>query len=315
MQQLELTKRSEEACKALGVRTDYFSDNDKTYQLLYFDSPIDLVEKAIKGWDSGLYSKNNTHFETINLMTNRTRNHKVYFGPEYTNCQQTYEAITEQKVSKAVLENIDSIREKYLNIEEVRVMLETARTFKRKRVFSDEGAELSIDRLMSGNEDYWERTTKGRKSNIYKLFVNIGNVGAAMPSDFHKVAAFIIVVAEMIDKAGFSLQIVQGRIKSYLSRITKSGTIVNIKDAGEAINVNKLMALGVQGYIRAFNWSHEANLLCYQGSDSYGSSASLDKALQQHLEYDNVIDFHNATSEHASIECLQNIFNDLKERI
>ena len=80
-------------------------------------------------------------------------------------------------------------------------------SIKRKRVYSDNGADLDIDRVMSGDENYWSSRKKTGKAQVIRLGIDVGVSWDNESSTFARITGIGIALAKEIQKKGYSLEI------------------------------------------------------------------------------------------------------------
>lgn len=294
MRQLNITTR---------IKDD---DEGNNYQAIYFDSPSHYVDSIIKGVEQKLYLKSNySGFDPkdgIDIKRISSRWQNLTF-------RQFAEEIKQGKILEKVVLEVDKLRKEMHEITEIKEFMFKAKTFKKQRKFSEEGSELNIDRVMSGDSEHWEKMTRGHKKNIYRLYVNMFMSGKE--DDFQELCAFVYVITEIIESAGYSIEVQMGRIKKNITdKLKESGTITIVKRAEEPLTISKIMPLARMAYVGDCTWLHESNL--FEGSTNWGhgSQTNISQQAREFLEFDYIILYgYDFTQQKTMIA--QNIVNQL----
>lgn len=247
-----------------------------------FDSRLDFLEKV---------GTNYPIKEVINIYmafnySFPSENSKQHFGDDVTfdNLEKTFEGMLKGRASDRVLKQVEASENEFsesFNNSESEIQ-----SIKKKRVFSDCGAELDIDRVMSGDSNYWAGKQKTKGAKVIRLAFDVGMSYDNTSIQFAKVVGVGIALAKAIQKAGYSLEIYKvqkAKMKGYKDIYRTSGNKVSpgyvdvkgrrgykeknrektteargvkiqIKGAQELIDAGRLSNIGVVGVFRASMW-------------------------------------------------------------
>lgn len=202
-----------------------------------------------------------------------TENSAQHFGrdKQFNNFKKVIEGMRKGIASKKVLEQVVSSENEFT--ESFKDSDSEIQTIKKKRVFSDSGAELDIDRVMSGDVNYWSSRAKAKSAKVIRLGFDIGLSHDNNDIQFAKVVGVGIALAKAIQRAGYSLEIYKvckANTRKYEdvwrnkqeNRVTNKtidrkkvldtrGFKICIKGAQELIDVGRLSNIGVVGVFRA----------------------------------------------------------------
>jgi|21_taG_2_1085346.scaffolds.fasta_scaffold00540_25 hypothetical protein len=124
---------------------------------------------------------------------------------EFGSWKKTQKAIEQGLADKRTLKQVEeyenNFSQSFANTES------ELQSIKRKRVYSDNGAELDIDRVMSGDENYWSSRKKTGKAQVIRLGIDVGVSWDNKTSTFAKITGIGIALAREIQKKGYSLEI------------------------------------------------------------------------------------------------------------
>lgn len=224
----------------IGVPVDIFElVSDHEYdagvvknQIVRFDSFFEYIEKIDLLMEEKTYEY--------------SANDEWVYGTDFNNRDEARKALSVGLGSMRTMDNILKIKESMLNLDEIQRTLTKFETMRRRRLFKEEGSELCIDRLLCGSPEHWQKTTKGLQKPIVRLAIN--NVMSANNSEemMNKLAALLVVACEMMEKAGYNVEIVSiatwtGSNKGYKYSVSEC----IIKRASEPLDIAKLSTLGL----------------------------------------------------------------------
>ena len=124
---------------------------------------------------------------------------------EFNSWEKTQKAIELGKASKATLKQVKKYENDFtqsFNDSENEIQ-----SIKKKRIYSDNGAELDMARVMCGDTDYWTSRKKTGKASVIRLGIDVGVSHDNGSSTFAKIAGIGIALAKEIQKKGYSLEI------------------------------------------------------------------------------------------------------------
>lgn len=246
--------RAEIAFTELGIVTDSSTVDGNFYQYAKFDSPHELITKIQAGFSKGVF-KNSEWAEHNGENT-------WAFGGEYPSYKETYDAIELGMTSEKTVKRALSFKQRIMEKPEIKELVYTAKTKKKKRVFAESGNELDIDRVLCGDPQHWTKTTSGNEKQVLRIGLKLGAVSTESHEVISNMAAFGIAVCDIISLYGYSTEITALYLpNSVNAKIKFGGTIVKIKDAYHNIDINNICLIGLPGIFRSFHFSVIQNIL------------------------------------------------------
>ncbi len=279
-------------------------------EIVKFDSCEEMIfkieaGKTTHGWDHKGQDKDS--------FIPGTRSDSWTFGA-LKNYDATLEALKTGIVLDAVLKDANEISQKLMESPTVENLFLRAETMKRKRVFSEEGSELDIDRVLCGDPQHWSRMTKGKRNTLVRLGVNLaGNCGEDEKL-FNRLAAITGVATDILTRAGYAVELVS--CSSSYGTAKDNNTLgfdivsVVLKKAEEALDLQRIYSIGASGFFRCWVFQVYCNVLTGQPQSGLGRTCPISPSVQEHLGLDYVIDssFVNGISQEIAIE---NLFNSV----
>lgn len=225
----------------------------KPHQTIMFDSITDLVECV----------DNNTLWNNKGLDLDVTENVHWRFGDEYKTYKKTKEALMYGTATENMLSQYDKAKDKLLQqYPELNDLQNLAFKSRKKRKFSEEGAELDIDRFMCGDPEHWIKSEQVRDKKTIKILFN-----GAMTGDFNanQFTTNIIICTCFIDilkTLGISVEFWNGFISNDVSLKTQTSVILaKTKSAEDNIDICRLLSTGLPGLFRWYSFKLKSNIL------------------------------------------------------
>ena len=189
---------------------------------------------------------------------------------EFGNWTKTKDAMIKGRASKQTLKRVNEYENKFKT--SFTDSDSEIQSIKKKRVFSDDGAELDIDRVMGGDTNYWSSRKKTGKAKVVRLGIDIGMSLGNTSSKFAKVVGLGIAISKAIQKAGYCLEIYkvgravpvennflvrQGSFDGAMPKNIKptatnieTGFKVCLKGSQQNIDTERISNIGLQGVFR-----------------------------------------------------------------
>ena len=283
---------------------DYWVNKDgKTFQLLHFDRPIDIVKKVEELISQGKESYTNGEL-------NRGENNWTY-GNDFKNSEMTSYAINKGDISKNLVNKILEKKSKFLELQSVQALLQKAKSSKRKRIYKDEGSELCIDRILCGDSNHWSVLTRGKKNNLVTLAINYAVSSGSNENDFVEMASLIAVSTEIIASAGFGIQVLAlGSVHNITNKIQEGGICFPLKKANEVLDIRKIACVGIPGLLRAYTFDIWSNLLRGTPASGLGQCFSTTQEIKDRLNIQYLFEKKWET-EQDQVTIIDNLFKSL----
>ena len=211
-------------------------------------------------------------------------------------------------------------------MEEVQRLIDLAPSIKKQRKFGMSGDELCIDRILAGDPHHWQYTTKGRRTNVVRIGLNIAMSCANDADKFLKIVALASVAADLVIKAGCSLEFVLCGLSTHvgteatnpyvdpdgnkIGNLSRgfSGPLCTIKKAEEPFDLARIACLGIPGLFRHYMFAARTAYFSSQVDDGMGQSHPVSKELYERLGLKHVIGFKLVTGSDPDVVTGQKVF-------
>lgn len=308
-------KNKEQQLKELNIRVDYHKmEGKKDYEVVWFDSSDEMISKMEKISAMNDYSNDEPHLRP--QREGRFSKETWVFGA-LENYDKTLEYLREGKVLPAVQKRAQEVYDILTNKPEIQEMLQKAETFKRKRVYSEEGAELCIDRVMAGDPAHWQKQTRGRKMPLVKLGLNIAGSAAEDESMFNQIAAVCGVVVDILTRSGFSVELYACSSADGITPENNITTVMTrIKAAEEQIDLNRIYSVGASGFLRCWMFKVYRYVLKGSAYGHLGYPYSVNKTMKDIIGLDYVIDssFKHSDNNRSAFTKIEGLFEEVISR-
>lgn len=292
-------KKIKENVRIERAWSSYNIDNS-IMNAFYFDSYADLVDKCY-------YMYQNHNWKPYRYENNN----QWYFGTLRT-YEKSVDALINGKATDRQVETAQKIYNQISKSPFVLQLEQRAQSIKKKRVFSEDGAELDIDRVMCGDPMHWTRLTKGAQKPVVRIGANInGNAGEG-EQRFIGVAAAAAVISDLVSRAGFSVEVYSCSTSQTDGARCYASLCCKIKQAEQPLDINRICSAGLPIILRHFSFTVRGNSLERDGG--LFSSTSIPKEFANELEFDHIIDADellNRDYTQMKEDKLNDIFNKL----
>ena len=308
------------------IRSYVFMDKTNIiHEVTEFDSLYHLissVESLHDNQDLKGFIKNNNPDDDGDYHYNGKNNWT--YGTTYPDRVSTMEGLLSSNVEDTMWKAIDQLRDSLLKDKDIQRLMELAPTIKKTRKFGTSGDELCIDRVLSGDPNHWQYTTKGKQSNVVRIALNISMSAANDPSSFLKIAAIASVAADLVSKAGAALEFVMVAISGSVYRSddnpyeqgkfnhnSASGYMTTIKKADEPFELTRIACLGIAGLFRHYIFSLKTATGPTQPKPGLGRSLVISKEFYERFGLKHVIELKHANDQSQQKVFLNDIFSEL----
>lgn len=320
------------------VRSIVFKDEEGNINdFIEFDSLyhfIDTIEQQYKNENlrSALLSERSGANEDFIYSGGSKKQRKWTYGTQFTDRIATKEALLSSEVPDTMWKIIDKLRDSLLALEEVKKLLDMAPSIKKLRKFGPSGDDLDIDRVLCGDPNHWQYTTKGRKTNVVRIGLNISMSAYNKEDKFLKIVALASVAADLVIKAGCSLEFILCGLSvdvqeegnnPYLDPEGDaignlgdgfSGSIFTIKKAEEPFDLARIACLGIPGLFRHYMFVARTAYLSSSVTPGMGVSKPVPSEMYERIGLKHVIGYRLVTGKDDTIQqrvFLRGIFEEI----
>ena len=133
---------------------------------------------------------------------------------------------------------------------------------KRRRVFRDEGSDLDIDRVMSGESEYWSSIKRDGKKEFITLGIQIALSCGNKAKDFAEQTAIALVTCEILESLGYGVEIVcLSSVYSSDTDFVEVGEIFTIKKSEDVTDVRAVASTSLSGLLREYSFKNSQKII------------------------------------------------------
>ena len=170
------------------------------------------------------------------------------------------------------VKQIDKYRE-MLDADNIGALQDTVKSIKRVTRFTDDGADLDIDRVMCGDTEYWRTTKRDGQYRVVRLVINIAMSYDNKAEDFIKLLAMTYVMAEMIEAKGYGLEIYAcSKATTFTGYLEEQSILIPLKKAQEGLDVERMGVVGIVGFFRHVTFIMSNLMFGYYNGNCYRTS-------------------------------------------
>ena len=226
-----------------------------------------LEPKIIKDKNEGIHAV--IHMPDMRTMLNCIYENKLFWEnngePESSRESWTYgknvvgrenlqRALTIGQTSDKVIRLYQKMRSKMDVDARISKFVGKGLSCKRKRVIRDDGDDLSMARLMGGQDQYWSTTErKSQRANI-RLGMNMAISHSHKENDFARLGATLALISDVLTKMGYAVEVIAYNFVKYNGENNWKhfGMSIPIKMPNEPLDIHRLMSAGLSGLFRDY---------------------------------------------------------------
>ena len=142
------------------------------------------------------------------------------------------------------------------NAQEIIELLGVQHATQRRRKHAVAGGSVSVGRMLAGNPAHMTNRPKQPGRKIVTLFAECGMSASIKVENMIARAAIIAAIADILEREGYSCEIVSLVINSRFGSRPGSHTAVTVKQAGERLNLHDaVFALGHPSFLRRLSFA------------------------------------------------------------
>jgi len=125
---------------------------------------------------------------------------------------------------------------------------------KRKRVVRDDGDDLSMSRLMGGQDQYWSTTERNSQRSNVRIGMNMAVSWQHKEKDFARLGATLALISDVLTKMGYAVEVMAYNFVRYNGDNDWDyfGISIPIKMPNEPLDIHRLMSAGLSGLFRDY---------------------------------------------------------------
>jgi hypothetical protein len=247
----------------VNYRTQFYetSDPNRPHQMIHFDNVSDMIECCTNNSSNGTWDDKG---HEIGHRPDWT------FGDDFPDVDSTHTALMGGIIPQKIIDKIDSFKaDLYKDHPELFELEASANRLRRRRVFSEEGDELNIDRYMGGDPYMWQRMTRRPEKQSIKIMINACMNAGFASGRFQSSMTTLTALIDILDRAGINSEIWYAPISEYTaSGVELAGVFCRIKGPEEPLDICKMLSCGAPGLFRYYTFKTWVNLL--RGTPHHG---------------------------------------------
>ena len=236
-----------------------------------------------------MYDANKDNRDIFHNISNTTIEGKRWtFGKlsGYDNEQAVRDCAEKGKAHPRVMTYINKYRQE-LQEDGLYDVPDEMKSVKRKRRWSEDGGELDIDRVMTGDPNYWVTSRRDGQQRIVNVGINYSMSADNSATQFPRLLAMAFCTAEIIERLGYGVEITAIRT-NYPAGISnwERGFTFPLKKSQEPLDINRIGSISLVGFFRYFSF-FVGNVLykdgcgrCMETSDEMTSFAGADIVIE-----------------------------------
>jgi len=169
---------------------------------------------------------------------------------------------------------------------------EEMKSVKRRRVWTDDGAELDIDRVMTGDPEYWQQTRRDGQARIVNICINYSMSSDNDDTQFPKLLGLAYSVCELAERLGYGTEITA--VRSNFNNSPSNNVYYDweraftfpLKRSQEPLDVNRIGSISMVGFFRHFSFIIGNGLF----TNGVGRAGETSKEMRGFLNADIIIE-------------------------
>lgn len=297
--------------RVVSTKNGYKQDCRRMLKKFDFVSQNEMHE-AIKSWDELMEKEGNRMWYYTDIwkkhaleVTGKRKSYSTYtrydrdsswaFGDnqESNHADKVDKLLRDGRATKKV-QNIIKKTVKDIKLEGIDTMLtERFESVKRKRVWSDDGSELDIDRVMCGDPNHWVKSKRNGKKRVIRIGVNVSASGGNKEDVFAKNVALAYLASEQLETLGYGVEImaIDSTYSSSANNLStysedETATTFPLKRSTEPTDINRIGSIGLPSLLRYYGFRvasvlfRQHNGLCHRTSKEMQGFLNIDVLIQ-----------------------------------
>jgi len=176
------------------------------------------------------------------------------YGNEVVGRDNLRRALTIGQTSDKVIRLYQKMRSEMDMDSRISKFVGTGLSCKRRRVTRDDGDDLSMSRLMGGQDQYWSTTErKSQRANV-RIGMNMAISWQHKEEDFARLGATLALISDVLTKMGYGVEVLAYSFVQYSGKNDWRylGISIPIKMSNEPLDIHRLMSAGLSGLFRDY---------------------------------------------------------------
>jgi len=234
------------------------------------------------------------------------------YGESFPSQGEHHRDLINGQASKLMIESYYETRNKIQNMLNVSSFYRQGLSCLRQRRYTDDGDDLDIDRFLGGTDNYWISHKRNKKAKNIRIAMNFGLNSNNNEINFAKLVGVLGALADMLTKLGYATEILGCNYRRYRGskKLGYTSSIITFKKAGEKLDLQRLLSMGLQGLLRDWEFGIGEEL-GYDGSQ--GSQSRMGEEFKKHMNINYVIEQAETKTDKDILNYFENVINQLVE--
>jgi len=238
------------------------------------------------------------------------------YGKHIVGRENLKRALEIGKTSDAVINLYKRLRSKVEGKMNISKFVGKGLSCKRKRVSRDDGDDLSMSRLMGGNDQYWNTTIRKSKRANVRIGMNVSMSWQHKEENFARLGAILALTSDMLTKMGYAVEVIAYQFGGYASDGTHDwkylGISIPIKKPNEPLDINRLMSAGLSGLFRDFIFGLKQQQ--YKSNETLGYQAETTDTYKREMNLLHVVEQRFCSSDDKAVDGLAQALQNIAEK-
>lgn len=282
-------------------------------RIVLFKSAASVVEHFEKNFEFTGGTGSWQH--KCNTKQSRTDKDEWRFGSDFRNHNETAAALNDGRIAEQYLPLLEIAKERLYNkFPKLHEIKDTAMNKRRRRKYSEDGDELSIDRYMCGDPAMWESLPRQDvKQKTARVYIDLDISGGLSPETITSSLVEMVALLEIIQLAGISIEIIIGFSTERAVRDIKYTISACVaKEANEPMDTARFLSFAIPGFYRQFTFALWNNLTDSTPTGDAGSCVdTVNREMYDFFNADIKIKTTGVSMDDSKMEVFMNGINKL----
>lgn len=198
-----------------------------------------------------------------------------------------------------VIKEIEDQKTQFFNDPKVQQAFKRLTYFRRTRKFTIDDGELVIDRVMSGDPEYYQKSIRKQRKRGVRIFLNFSQNCGQNYKTFASNTVEMFKISYIFELMGLPVQILTGFLpyNPTYGNITYSTVAFMLKHENEQINLKKSALIACPGFLRYHGFMSGALMFKNEISGGYGSTRTIPDSFKKFADLDFMIGQENKSAQ------------------
>ena len=185
---------------------------------------------------------------------------------------------------------------------------------RRRRKYCDNGDDLSMSRLMGGNDNYWSTTVRESQRANIRIGMNMAISWQHKEDDFIRLGASLAVISDILTKLGYAVEVICYNFVEYSGskKWDYFGMSIPIKMPNEPLDIHRMLTGGLPGLFRdkCFGLMRKA----WKFNSSMGYQTRTTNLYKKELQLIHVVEQDMCETDEKAVDGLSEMMRKLSDK-